>query len=106
MLRILHRVDDRAVAAGGLSEATAVLARGEGAELAIDEGNDLLRQVVGVRADRRRVHVLVAAERGEAIGKHENRGSHLLLVNQSRGAFGYVVAKGFPIRVSKPGTGE
>ena len=62
VLRVLHAVDDRAVAAGRLAEAAAMVARGERAELAIDERDDLARQVVGVAADRRRVDVLVAAE--------------------------------------------
>ena len=50
-LRVLHAVDDGAVAARGFAEAAAVLARGERAELAVDEGHDLLREVVGVVAD-------------------------------------------------------
>jgi hypothetical protein len=62
-LWIQHAVDDRAVAARALAEAAAVVARRQGAELRVDEGNELLRQVVGVAADRRRVDVLVAAER-------------------------------------------
>ncbi len=41
VLRVFHPVDDRAVAARRLAEAAAMLARGERAELAVDEGNDL-----------------------------------------------------------------
>src|SRR5262245_36006882 len=50
---VLHAVEDGAVAAGRLAEAAAVLARGSRAELAVDERNDLARQVVGVITDRR-----------------------------------------------------
>ena len=76
------RVDDRAVAARGLAEAAAMLARGERAELPVDEGDDLLDQVVGVVADRRGIDVLVAAQRGEAVGEDHDRRAHLLLVDR------------------------
>ena len=93
VLRVLHAVDDRAVAARRLAEAAAMLARGERAELAVDERDDLARQVVGVAADRRRVDVLVAAERREAVGEHDDRRPHLLLVDEPRGALGHVLAE-------------
>src|SRR5712691_3335099 len=65
--RVLHPVEDRGVAAGGFSEAAAVLASGERPELAVDERNDLAREIVRVIADRGGVHALVAAERREAV---------------------------------------
>src|SRR5207244_7230342 len=49
--RVLHAVDDRAVAAGCFSDAAAVLGRGERPELAVDEWNDLAREIVRVIAD-------------------------------------------------------
>src|SRR6185436_236837 len=52
VLRVLHAVDDRAVAARGLAEAAATLPARERAELAVDERNDLAREVVRVVADR------------------------------------------------------
>ena len=94
VLRVFHAVDDRAVAARGLAEAAAVIARGERAELAIDEGDELARQIIGVIADRRGVDVLVAAERREAIGKNEDRRPHPAIVDQPRGALGHVVGEG------------
>ena len=106
VLRILHAVDDRAVAARALAEAAAMLARGEGAELGVDQGNELLREVVGVAADRRRVDVLVAAERGEAVGKDEDRRRHLLLLDQPRGALGHVLGVAAPSGVAGPAAHE
>src|SRR5438552_13982516 len=46
VLRVLHAVDDRAIAPGGLAEAAAVRARGERAELAVDKRNQLAREIV------------------------------------------------------------
>ena len=94
--RVLHAVKHRAVAPGGFAEAAAVIARSERAELAVDERHELSRQIVGVAADRARVHVLVAAKRREAIGKNEDRRPHPALVDQSRGALGDVVAEILP----------
>src|SRR5437870_11412458 len=85
---VLHAVKHRAVAPGGLAEAAPVFARSEGAELAVDKWHELSRQIVGVAADRARVHVVVAAERREAIGENEDRRPHPALVDQSRGAIG------------------
>src|SRR5688500_8752065 len=48
VLRVLHAVEDRAVAARGLAEAAAMLPVCVGAELAIDEWNDLAREVISV----------------------------------------------------------
>jgi hypothetical protein len=79
-------VDDRAVAARGLAEAAAVVARGQRAELAVHERDDLLDDVVGVVADRRGVDVLVSAERGEAIGEDDDRRAHAAFVEEARGA--------------------
>src|SRR6185503_8993404 len=45
VLGVLHAVDDRAVAAGRFTEATAVLAAVQRAELAVDERNQLPRQI-------------------------------------------------------------
>src|SRR3990172_3078337 len=106
VLRVLHAVEDGPVAAGGFAEAAAVLAAGEGAEFAVHEGDDLAREVVGVVADRGGVDVLVAAERGEAVGEDEDRGPHLLFVDQARGALGDVVAEGLPVGVREAGAGE
>src|SRR4029079_6776380 len=61
-LGIAHPVDHRAVAAGGLAEHAAMLARRERPELAIDVRHDLARQIVGVAPDGGGVHVLIAAE--------------------------------------------
>src|SRR4029077_4363435 len=104
--RVLHGVNDRAVAARGLAEAAAVLARGEGAELAVDERDDLAREVVGVVADRGRVDVLVAAERGEAVGKHDDDRAHLPFMDEPRGTLGDVVAERLPADVREAGAGE
>src|SRR5256886_7908818 len=68
-------------------------------ELAVDKWHELSRQIVGVAADRARVHVLVAAERREAIGENEDRRPHPALVDQSRGALGDVVAETLPRHV-------
>ena len=106
VLRVLHAVDDRAVAAGGFAEAAAVLAAGEGAEFAVDEGDDFAREVVGVVADRGGVDVLVAAQRGEAVGEDDDRRPHFLFVDQARGALGHVVAEGLPVGVREAGAGE
>ena len=53
MLRILHAVDHRPVAAGRFSEAAAMLAACKRAEFPVDKRNDLARQIVSVVADRR-----------------------------------------------------
>src|SRR4051812_8589252 len=83
-----------------------MLARGEGAELAVDEGDDLAREVVGVVADRRGVDVLVAAERGEAVGKDDDRRAHLAFSDEARGALGNVVAERLPADVREARAGE
>jgi len=46
-------VDDRAVTAGGLAEATAMFAARKRAEFPVDEGDDLAREIARVVADRR-----------------------------------------------------
>src|SRR4051812_21485860 len=106
VLRVLHSVEDRAVAAGGLAEAAAVLARGEGVELAVDEGDDLAGEVVGVVTDRGGIDVLVAAERAEAVGKDDDRRAHLAFTDEARGALGKVVAERLPADVREPRAGE
>src|SRR5690606_16803941 len=63
--RVLHAVNDRAVAARGLTETAAVLAARLRAQLAVDERHELARQVVRIAADRARIDVLIAAERRE-----------------------------------------
>src|SRR5438105_15393180 len=83
-----------------------MLAVGERAELAIDERDQLARQVIGVVADGGRVDVLVAAERGEAIRQHEDRRPHSSLINQPRRALGDVVAEVLPADVREAGAGE
>jgi hypothetical protein len=97
---------DGAVSAGGFAEAAAMLAAAERAELAIDEGNQLAREIVGVVSDRRRVDVLIAAQSGEAIREDEDRRAHLALVHQSRDALGDVVAERAPAGVRHAGAGE
>src|SRR5438876_8510192 len=79
---------------------------GERAELAVDERDDLAREVVRVVADRRRVDVLVAAERGEAVGEDEDRRPHLLFADEARGALRHVVAEALPVEVREPRAGE
>ena len=83
-----------------------MLAARQRAELAVDEGNDLAREIVRVVADRGRVHVLVAAERREAVRKDEDRRPHLLLADEPRRAFRDVVAERFPVGVRETGAGE
>src|SRR5712692_4648126 len=104
--RVLHPVEDRAVAARGFSEAAAVLAGGERPELTVDEGNDLAREVVGVIADRGGVHVLVAAERREAVRKDEDRRAHFSLADKPRRALRDIIAEGLPVRVREARAGE
>src|SRR5258708_14254162 len=103
---VLHAVEDRAVAPRGFAEAAAVLAAREGAELAVDEGDDLAREVVGVVADRGGVDVLVAAERGEPVREKDDRRSHLLLADEPRRALRDVVAEGLPVGVREARSGE
>ena len=102
VLRVLHAVDDRAVAAGRLAEAAAMLAAGQRAEFAVDERNDLAREVVGVVADRGRVHVLVAAERGEAVGKDEDRRPHLRSRISRATRSGTLSPNGFQLVCARP----
>ena len=61
---------------------------------------------VGVAADGWGVHVLVAPQRREAVGKHDDRRSHLLRVNQPRDALGHVVAERLPVDVRETRPGE
>ena len=80
---------------------------GERAELAIDERHELARQVVGVaRRSRRRVDVLVAAERREAIGKDDDERAHLALVHEPRRALGHVLVEVAPVRVRRAAARE
>src|SRR5580765_5224675 len=81
-------------------------AQGERSEMPVDEGHDLLGQIVGVVADRARVHVLVAAERGEAVGEDEDRRPHLALAREPRSALGDVVAERLPVGVRETRTRE
>ena len=99
-------MDDGAVAARALAEAAAVIARGERAELRVDEGHELLRQVVGIAADGRGVDVLVAAERGEAVREDDDRGIHLLLVDEPRRPLGDVLAEPLPAGVARAAAHE
>ena len=99
VLGVFHAVDDGAVAARGLAETASMLARGQRAELAVDEGDDFPGQVVGIAADGGGVDVLVAAESREAVGKHEDGRSHPALMHQARRALGQVLAEGLPAQV-------
>src|SRR5215510_8621417 len=78
----------------------------ERAKLAIDERNDLAREVIGVGAERGGVDVLVPAKRGEAIRKDDDRGSHLPLVDQPRRALRDIVAERLPVGVGETGSRE
>src|SRR5262249_42454127 len=104
--RVLHSMNDGAVAAGRFAETAAMLAARQRAELAIDERNDLPREIVRVVPDRRRIDVLVTAERGEAVRKDDDRRSHLSLVYEPRGALRHVVAEGLPVGVREARSGE
>ncbi len=53
VFRVLHAVDDGPVTSGRFAEAAAVLAARERAELAVDEGDDLAREVIRIVTDRR-----------------------------------------------------
>src|SRR6266542_5153798 len=83
-----------------------MLATRERAELAVDEGNGLAREIVRVIADRGGVDVLVAAERREAVRKHNDRRSHFSLADKPRRALRDVVAERLPVRVRETGAGE
>ncbi len=96
---VLHAVNNRAVAARRLAETTAVLARCQGAEFAIDERDQLAGQVVGVAPDRARVDVLVAAERREAIRKHDDARVELPVMNQPGRTFRHILLERAPVRV-------
>src|SRR5712691_12127471 len=83
-----------------------MLAGGERAELAVDERNDLAREIVRVIADRGGVYVLVAAERREAVRKDDDRRPHSSLADEPRRALRDVVAERLPVRVRETGAGE
>src|SRR5690606_20744834 len=104
--RVAHAVDQRAVAAGRLAEDPAMVAVGERAELPIDERYQLAREVVGITSDALRVDVLVAAERGEAIGEDDDARSHLALGDEPRGALRHVLVETLPGGVRLSGSGK
>src|SRR5205814_8792253 len=79
---------------------------GKRPEFPIDEWDELANEIVRVIADRRRVHVLVATQRREAIRKDHDGRSHLALVNEASDALGDVVRVWLPIRVSEAGPGK
>src|SRR5258708_19646864 len=83
-----------------------MLAARQRAEFAVDEGNDLAREIVRIIANRGGVRVMVGCERGEAVGEGDDRRPELLLADQPRRAFRNVVAERLPARVRKPGAGE
>src|SRR5437879_6044070 len=83
-----------------------MLAGSERPELAVNEGNELAREIVRVIADRGGVHVLVATERRETVRKDDDRRPHLLLADEPRRALRDVVAEGPPVRVREAGSGE
>src|SRR6266705_1586304 len=83
-----------------------MLAGGDRAELAVDEGNDLAREIVRVIADRGGVYVLVAAERREAVRKDDDRRPHSSLADEPRRALRDVVAERLPVGVRKSGAGK
>jgi hypothetical protein len=83
-----------------------VLAARQRPELPVDERDQLAREVVGIVADGGAVHVLVAAERGEAVREDEDRRTQPALVHQARGALGNVMAEGLPPQVRESRAGE
>ncbi len=105
VLRVFHAVNHRAVAARRLAEAAAVVARGQRAEFAVDERNQLAGQVVRIRAQRRRVDVLVAAEAIEAIRKHDDARPHPALVHEAGGALRHVFVERPPADVRQARAG-
>src|SRR5437868_7549014 len=76
-----------------------MLTRGERAKFMIDEGNELVNQIVGVAADRRRVDVLIAAHAGEAVGEYDDARSHPALVRETRCTLGNVLVERPPIEM-------
>ena len=68
-----HRHDHRPVAAGGLSGDPPVVAVRRGRVAAVDEGNDLVAQVVEVAPGRRGVEELRTAERGPGVDIDDDR---------------------------------
>src|SRR5687768_4260476 len=83
-----------------------MLAAREGAEFAVDERDDLAREIVRVVADGGRVDVLVPPESGKAVRKDDDRRPHLPLVDEPRRALRHVVAEGLPVGVRQAGAGE
>ncbi len=106
MLRILHAVDDGPVSARRFAEAAAVIARRERAEFAVDERDQLARQVVSIVADGRRIDVLIAAQRGETIRKDEQSRAHFLFMDQSRRALDKILRVRFPVGIRKSGAAK
>ena len=102
---VLHAVHHGAVAAGRLAEAAAVIAGRQGAELLVHERNQLRGQIVGVLAHGRGIDVLVAPERREAVGKHQDARPHLVFVDQSSGPIGHVLRKVSPVGMGLAGAG-
>ena len=93
---VLHAVHDGAVTAGGLAEAAPAVALGQGAQLAVHEGDELAGEVVGVLADGAGIDVLVAPQGGEAVGEHDDGVAHAALVDQPRGPLGDVFVEVAP----------
>src|SRR5438046_7509019 len=73
-----------------------MISAGQRAELAIDERDQFARQVIRIIADGGGIDVLIAAESGEAIGKDDDGGSHLALVDETRGAVRHIVGERTP----------
>src|SRR5438132_762652 len=73
--------------------------RGERAKFAIDERNELVNQVIGVAADRRRVDVLIPAHAGETVREHDDARSHLAFVREARCTLGNVLVERPPIEM-------
>src|SRR5690606_32161019 len=97
--RIAHAVDHRAVAAGGLAETAAMLAGAVRAQCPVDERGQTPGPVVGVRAGRAGVDVLLAAEGREAVWEHHDAGRHAPLLDPPREALGQVLLKVLPVGV-------
>ena len=74
--------------------------------MTVDEGNQLACQVIGIAANRCRVHVLIAAKRCEAIGEHDDRRSHSLLRNEARNSLGNVLVERAPVQMREPRSRE
>ena len=71
-LGVPHAHHERAVASARLADHAAMVARREGPEAGVDEGDELLDQVVFVVPECGGIHVLAAAQVREAVGEGQD----------------------------------